>query len=437
MAFSRPKGTRDFLPEAMERRRSVEGRMRKVLEDRGYREVQTPTFETLDLIIAKSGEEIRGRLYDFVDKGGRELALRPELTAPVMRLYINELQFQPKPLKLYYVGNCFRYEEPQSGRYREFWQVGVEVIGSPYPEAEAEVISLAWEVLRELGLKDYELHIGNIGLLRAILEEGGVSEADQNRVMNAIDKGEEGEWERLLGELGVSPEGKGLLRSLLKLKGRRGEVLEEAKALLTDHVNEKIQGCMERFEEVLDYLEDFGIPPEAYQVNLGIARGLDYYTGVVFEIYAPRLGAQKQICGGGSYSLTEVLGAPPTPTCGFAFGFDRVLLALEAEGTLPSPRRGAALFVVPVEEGLLGESIRIARRAGVEIPTQTDLMRRKLRKAMAFADGCQIPLVAIVGSEELSRGNVLLRDMRSGRQEEVERGALGKKARQWLEKGEA
>ncbi|MBI4344719.1 MAG: histidine--tRNA ligase [Euryarchaeota archaeon] len=421
MAFTRPRGTRDFLPEEMARRRYVEGVMREVFESFGYGEVQTPTFESLELITAKSGEDIRRHLYHFKDKAERDLALRPELTAPVMRLYINELKRSPKPVKVYYIGNCFRYEEPQSGRYREFWQAGVELIGPPHEEAEAEVVALAMATLERLGLEGFEVHIGHIGVLRRILEDGGVREEDQNPVMNAIDKGEEAALKGLLEKLQVPEESRSVLLTILELEGPSREVLGKARALLAGRTG--VLEELERFERVLCALGFFGV--EGYRVDLGIARGLDYYTGTVFEIYAPRLGAQKQICGGGSYSLTETLGGAPVPTCGFAFGFDRVLLALEAEGRKLGGDKGPKALVVPAGKDLLGEAIRVAASLRKSLPCEVDLMKRKLVKALGYADSRGIPLVVIIGEEELAKGCVLVRDMKTGAQRDVKVEDLG------------
>lgn len=411
MQFAKPRGTRDFLPREMAKRRQVEEVMRGVFERFGYKEIQTPTFESLELITAKSGEDIRRHLYHFEDKSGRKLALRPELTAPAVRLYINEMQFKPKPVKMYYFGNCFRYERPQSGRFREFWQAGVELIGADSPEAEAEVIAIAVEALHKIKLKDFKLHVGNIGVLRKILENSGVGEKEQNIVMGIIDKGEEEELERLLHKLKVSEENRGVLLNVLELVGDRGETLNKAKFLLKGNKHALVE--LKRFEEVLRILEAFGVGE--YTIDLGIARGLDYYTGIVFEIYASRLGAQKQICGGGSYSLVEVFGGESTPTCGFAFGFDRILLALENFKV----DKKTEVFVVPTTERLLNEAIKVSSLLRQSIVCEVDLMRRKLSKALGYAGAKKIPYVVIVGEEEFKEGKVVLRDMKTGEQKKL------------------
>ena len=188
MRIERARGTRDFLPAEMKKRRMIEAKMREIAERWGYEEISTPTFELAELFTLKSGEGILREMYEFRDKSGRHLALRPELTAPVIRLYVNELKMAPKPTKVYYFGNCFRYEEPQRARYREFWQFGAEIIGSDHPEAEAELIALAYHITNTLGIKA-ELHVGHVGLLREILRTANMSDAMISRAMRLIDKG--------------------------------------------------------------------------------------------------------------------------------------------------------------------------------------------------------------------------------------------------------
>ncbi|MFQ6105522.1 MAG: histidine--tRNA ligase [Candidatus Hydrothermarchaeaceae archaeon] len=408
MQFSRPRGTRDFLPGEMIKRRYVEGVVRKIFERYGYKEVQTPVFEELSLITRKSGDEIRERLYDFKDKSGRELALRPELTAPAMRLYVNEMQFYSKPIRLYYFGNCFRYERPQSGRYREFWQAGVELIGSDAPEADGEIIAVAVDVLKSLELKNFELRIGNIGIIRKMLRSSGISESEQDRIINAVDRGES--IEELLKKAGV--EGDKIPR-FMKLAGERRRVIRDAELLLK---GAEILEDIKKFDEMLDLMESYGI--KDYTVDFGIARGLEYYTGMVFEIYADKLGAQKQICGGGTYSLADVFGGSKISTRGFAFGFDRLMLALEAEGKLKSEGDGRVL-VVPTGEKMVGDAIRVASVIRKNRPCELELMRKKLGKALAYADAEGIPFVFIVGEDELAEGAILLRNMKTGEQRKM------------------
>jgi len=172
MELQKPRGTRDFLFDDMKKRKLVENTMRRVFETYGYQEIKTPIFEDLSLFTLKSGEGIIEEIYNFQDKGGRDLALRPELTAPVARLYLNNLQKAPRPIKMYYFGSCFRYERPQAGRFRQFWQLGCELIGGKSPDSEAEIIAMAAQCLGELELEDYQIHLGNLGILRGIRRTG-------------------------------------------------------------------------------------------------------------------------------------------------------------------------------------------------------------------------------------------------------------------------
>ena len=188
--FQLPRGTRDFTSEEMQKRRYIEQIITSTFQVYGYQEIQTPTFETLDLFTAKSGDAIIDEIYAFTDKSGRELALRPELTAPVIRCYVDKLQMQPKPLKLYYFGNCYRYDRPQKGRYREFHQAGCEIIGSDTPEAYAELIALAYMILKNVGVQNITLNIGNLDLISALFTKLGLSSEDQKTILPLIDKSE-------------------------------------------------------------------------------------------------------------------------------------------------------------------------------------------------------------------------------------------------------
>ncbi|MDD4497694.1 MAG: histidine--tRNA ligase, partial [Methanosarcinaceae archaeon] len=286
MTVNRPRGTRDFLPEITAKRRYVESVMRKVALNWSYEEIITPTFEHLDLFTLKSGEGVVGELYNFTDKGGREMTLRPELTAPVMRMYVNELQPLPKPLKLFYFENCFRYERPQKGRFREFWQFGTELIGSSKPDSDAEVIALARAILNAVGVKG-TMKIGNLAVIRKVLED--LDPENVSSIMRLVDKKDYEGLEAFLEEIQAEEKLRADLFKLIKLEG--SDLLSRAREIVGDLPE------LDNFETTLTLLEAYGVE---YTLDFGIARGLDYYTGMVFEIYAEGLGAQKQVCGGGS-----------------------------------------------------------------------------------------------------------------------------------------
>ncbi len=223
--IERPRGTRDFLPDEMEKRREIERIMREIAESYGYREIATPTFEHLELFTIKSGEGIVEEMYTFKDKSGRDLALRPELTAPVMRMFVNECSVMPKPLRFYYFANCFRYERPQRGRYREFWQFGVELIGSQSYLADAEVIALSYNILDSLGI-DFELQIGHVGIMRFLLDPLGEERAA--KIMRLIDKDDVEGLEVYMDEIGVDTDLREKVLSLIGMKGDVG-VIEQAR----------------------------------------------------------------------------------------------------------------------------------------------------------------------------------------------------------------
>ena len=416
MEISRPRGTRDFLFRDMKQRKHVENVLRNIFERYGYGEIKTPIFEDLILFTEKSGEAIKEEIYHFKDKGNRDLALRPELTAPVARLYLNELQRSAKPIKMYYFGSCFRYERPQAGRFRQFWQFGCEMIGGKSPEAEAEVITMAAHALEEMGLKNYEFQIGNLGIIRSLLNDAEVHEEKQQQIMGLIDKGDVEELKKLLNSSDVSESLKEILLKLIGIKGHN-EVIDEVRSIIKN-----CKGAFESLydlENLLNLLETFGF--SNYVVNLGIARGLDYYTGIVFEIYVHDLGAQKQISGGGTYNLIEIFGGEPVESTGFAFGFDRVMEALKIQNAAIPVDGHVDIFVAPLSVDMREYAFKIAqdlRRNGIS--TDVDLARRKLKKMLSYADNLGAKYVILVGARDFEAGKVTIKNMESGDQELVD-----------------
>ncbi len=396
--IERPRGTRDFLPQEMEKRRAVERIMREIAESYGYREVLTPTFEHLELFTIKSGEGIVEEIYAFKDKGGRDLALRPELTAPVMRMFVNECSVMPRPLRFYYFANCFRYERPQRGRYREFWQFGVELIGSDRPKADAEVITLAYRILEKLGL-DFKLHIGHVGILRKLLS--GVEEDTASRIFRFIDKGQMDELRNLMVSEGMEE----LYEKIAELTSIKGglDVLEKV-----EEFEEGVKSDLDYLREVCELLDCSGV---SYTVDMSIVRGLDYYTGIVFEAYAEGLGAQKQVCGGGSYRLAHLFGGEDVPSTGFAIGFDRVM-----EVCRISQKR--KLKVSVVDANCPKEAIRLAEKLRMETNcvVVTDVMGRNLKKQLGYSNA---DFVVIVGKKEIEGGYYSLKDMKTGEQKRL------------------
>ncbi|MCD4703460.1 MAG: histidine--tRNA ligase [Methanosarcinaceae archaeon] len=399
MKISKPRGTRDFLPEETTRRRHVENIMRQVVNNWGYHEIITPTFEKLDLFTLKSGEGVVGELYNFMDKGNREMTLRPELTAPVMRMYVNGLQANPRPLKLFYFENCFRYERPQKGRYREFWQFGVEVIGSKLTDADAEIIALASEMIRAVGIQG-DLHVGHLGIIRHVLRDLGSEE--QTKIMRLVDKKDDSGLEDYLEEIHASAE---IRRNVLELICLSGEdAVLKARQIIGD-IEE-----LDHFEELLTLLAAYGVN---YNIDFGIARGLDYYTGMVFEIYAEGLGAQNQVCGGGSYQLIQLFGGGDVPSTGFGLGFDRIMEICKIE-----PDRAVNAVVIATDETRT-DAIRVATAMRETIPVYLDIMKRNFKAQLSYANNMNADFAVIVGKREVEAGQVTLKDMHSGEQTQL------------------
>ncbi|MDD4094076.1 MAG: histidine--tRNA ligase [Methanothrix sp.] len=441
MIIQRPRGTRDFLPEETDRRSQAKKAMQDVLERWGYREVATPTFEHLELFTIKSGASVIEEIYSFKDKGGRDLALRPELTAPVMRMFVSELQNSPKPQRLWYFGNCFRYERPQKGRFREFWQMGCELIGGSKPDSEAEAVALASRMLQSVGVSG-DIHIGYLGLIRSIL--GKIPVEHRSSVMRMIDKKERDALATLLEEIGCSHLG------LLELIGSKGEsALDRAAQIVADwkpgqeatvqaaaaapepvSTNEaadvtyspagrgsarqgravEAQLHLEEFVQTVDLLRAYGVN---FTIDFEIVRGLEYYSGTVFEIYAEGLGAQRQICGGGTYELASLFGGKETSSTGFGLGFDRIMEIVQMNSSRPRPVFMA--FTPDVKR----EAARIASRLRESVPVVMDVMGRGLKAQLKAAAGAGADYAVIVGKDELDAGRMTLRDMSGGAQESL------------------
>lgn len=413
--IQRPRGTRDFKPEEMEKRRYIEGILTKTAKTFGYKEITTPTFEHSELYTERSGEAIKNEMYMFKDKGGRELSLRPELTMPTMRFFANDMRNVPKPIKVYYFGNCFRYERPQSGRFREFWQYGAEIIGGGVHESDADIIALAVFSLENAGLLGYVTRIGHLGVLRAMLWEIGIEGDMQSKCMQLIDKGELDELFKILE--GQSPSNLGIdrIRALLDLE-KSPTVLDKAKKIIKG--NRKAVRAMEDLEKTLALLKALGV--EKYVIDLGIARGLDYYTGMVFEIDVPYLGAEKQVCGGGAYTLAELFGAEPTNSTGFAIGFDRVMMALKKKEK-EIPTTGVFAYIIPLDQKAYDTAFKIATDLRKNhVSSDIALLKRSISKHMKYANSINAKCTIIIGEDEMASKQASVKDMESGKQTKVD-----------------
>ncbi|MES2153862.1 MAG: histidine--tRNA ligase [bacterium] len=428
--IQRPRGTRDFAPAEMAVRRHVADQMRGVFARFGYREVQTPAFEELGLFTAKSGEGIVEELYNFKDKGERDMCLRPELTAPVMRMYFQEHFNDPKPIKWFYHGACYRYDRPQAGRYREFWQFGCEQIGAGTPLAYAELLALADAVMREVGLVEREFFVGHVKILKHCVDTFGFDAATRGKLMRAIDKGDRAEVQRLADAKGgceAALDRLFLIMDAPTVAAARHALLIDATSVSEDDA--ELRADLADLDAALRFLDGFGV--KGVRLNLGIARGLDYYTGIVFEMHCPILGAEKQLLGGGGYDLSAVFGGQPTPTMGFGLGFDRTIVALEKQAELAGQKTafpahaGPAAYFAALSDAAAAKVLPIVsglRANGLVV--ELDLAGRKPGAVAKHADAVGARTLVILGDRDLEAGKAQVKDLATGNTEDVAIDAL-------------
>lgn len=394
------RGTHDILPDDNRRYRRVEETAYQVAERFGYGEITTPVFEFTEVFSRTLGDTsdiVTKEMYTFEDKGGDRITLRPEGTAGVARAYISNGLQQNLPLKLFYRGPMFRYERPQKGRWREFRQVGVELMGVDEPTGDIEVISLAYNFLRELGLSDaVTLEINSLG-------DAETRQAYRETLVGYLSSHGDALSEDSRERLNRNP-----LRVLDSKDARDREIVADA-PVLRDSLNDRSRSF---FDEVLAGIESLGIP---YTLNPTLVRGLDYYCHTAFEFTTPALGAQSAVLAGGRYDgLVEQMGGPATPGVGWAAGVERLSLLVE-DG---EPKR-RPIALVPVGDAAGTEMVKIAhglRAAGFVIEMGYS---GNLAKRMKRADRLGAVAALLLGDDELARGTVTLRDMDSGEQSEV------------------
>jgi histidyl-tRNA synthetase len=395
-----PRGTFDVLPADAARRRTLEEQAERILGAAGYGRIETPMFEATELFARGVGEAtdiVRKEMYTFDDGAGRSLTLRPEGTAPVCRAYIEHgMHKLPQPVKLWYLSSFFRAEAPQKGRYRQFWQVGAEAIGSAAPETDAELIVLLAELLEAVGDEGVRLTLSSLGTPETRIEY----REELKRYLHAH---EDSLSDDVRERIDQNP-----LRAFDATDRGTRAVMRDAPVLL-DRLDDE---DAEHFARVRELLDAAGL---GYEVDPTLVRGLDYYTRTLFEFESDVLGAQSALGGGGRYDrLIEQLDGPPTAACGFAAGVERMLLAA---GEPAAPADQLDLFVAlakPDGANTGFELSRAARRAGLS--AQLELAGRSLKGQLRHADRIGARYVAIVGDD----GQVSLRDMESGAQRELD-----------------
>ncbi|USZ67181.1 histidine--tRNA ligase [Halorussus salilacus] len=415
--YDRIKGFRDFYPAEMGARRE----MFDVLEDTarryGFREIGTPALERTQMYVDKSGEEIVEELYSFEDQGGRDVALTPELTPTVARMVVAKQQELAKPIKWFSTRPFWRYEEPQSGRKREFYQTNVDIFGSSEPEADAELLACAADALTGLGLtsEDFEFRVSHRDILGGLLEAFDAN-VDTEAAIRAVDKSEkvsDEEFYGLLTDAGLSYQQAEEFEALLDTPE------DDLDDLVAFAGTDRVESAVENLSNVLAATADFGAR-EFCTLSLETARGLDYYTGTVFECFDSTGEVNRSVFGGGRYDdLIEGFGGQPTPAVGFAVGDATLTLLLQRAGVWPDEEVSTDYYVLQVGDtrDVAAEVTRDLRSRGFVV--ETDVSGRSFGAQLDYADSINAETVVIVGEQDLADGNVTVKDMESGDQTQV------------------
>jgi histidyl-tRNA synthetase len=494
----RVKGMNDILPDDYEVLKHIETLLRQCFESFGYASVDVPVLEYTDLHLRKSGEDIVARLYDFIYYN-RRLCLRPEITASIARAYVENMQETALPIRFCYAGPVFRYEKPQRGSYRQFTQMGIELIGTTGAMADAEVIAAAYKGLEWLGLSDYRISIGHVGILAEFLKKLDLDERLQSFLLTKMDmlrkEGEPHVLERLYAlypafrdaeasapvpqaaaqgtteearaaenladlltttdestarrailnflrstdiQLGSNREPDEIIERMMtkmrrtdqkgriyqalsfmsklgQLVGEPSRILEQIEQLLEAH---GMSGDhLQQLRDLITTLSYYNLDPARIRIDLGLSRGLQYYTGMIFEVHHTALGENKQLCGGGRYDdlITVLGGRKEVPAAGFAYGIERIRLALESEQNGTQTRRKLPdAFVIAVSPDDYAYAVGVAeqlRQAGLRI--ELDIMGRSVKTNLQHANKQGVLSTIIVGAEERAQKSVILKDMAS------------------------
>ena len=402
-----PKGTEDLLPDKSYRWQYLEEHFKNVCDNFGYREIRMPTFEHTELFergVGDTTDVVEKQMYTFNDKGGRSITLRPEGTASVARSYLqNSIYAAPGPAKMFYNIACFRYENKQKGRLREFHQFGVEAFGAKGPDIDAEIIALAHTFLKRVGLHDVSLHINSIGCPEC-----------RNRYNEAL----KDFLRPKLSELCDTCKGR-FDRNPSRILDCKSEICNAQCEGAPVHLDYICDTCREHFEGLKKALENLGIE---YTVDPGIVRGLDYYTKTVFEF----VSGDFTVCGGGRYDgLVEQFGGDATPGIGFGLGIERLLLRLEETGVEIPVENNLDIYVAPlgdIAQPIARKLVYDLRCAGIN--AETDNMGRSLRAQMKYADKLNCRYTLVLGDTEAEEKSASVKNMETGEQTKVEFSAL-------------
>ncbi|MDO4393279.1 MAG: histidine--tRNA ligase [Bacillota bacterium] len=406
MLTKAPKGTKDMMPEEAHKWKYIEEEFANICELYGFHEIRTPIFEHTELFqrgVGDSTDIVQKEMYSFQDFGHRDITLKPEGTSPVVRAFVEHKLFAgSQPNKFYYSTPCFRYEKPQAGRLRQFHQFGIETFGSSDMMADAEIICLAQDFLKKMGITDIELRINSVGCPDC-----------RKKHREALRKFLEPKYDKLCDTCKDRYDRNPM--RILDCKSPICQELVKGAPMMIDYL---CDDCHNAFEELKGNLDALGVE---YTVDTGIVRGLDYYTKTAFEFVTSTIGAQGTVCGGGRYDhLVEEIGGPETPGVGFGLGKERLLLTMEACGTkIPEPKEADVFIAVMGDE---------AKKAGLKlmhemrdegIKVQMDIMGRNIKNQFKYANRIKAAKTIVIGADELAGNRFAIKDMETGNQIEV------------------
>ncbi len=425
MKFQTPKGTRDFMPEEAAKLQKVLDIVRSVFEKYGFAPIFTPMFEDFGLLSAKGGlgEAVKNEIYYFKDKADRELGLRFDLTMPLVRVIASNPQI-PKPFKRYAISRVWRYDQPQAMRYREFWQADVDVVGSSSIIADVECIAATCESLERLGFQDFFIRINNRKIVQSIFEKS-IGMNNIREAFRSIDKlgkiGDDG-VKAELEEKAIDSKTITKIMKFLKISGSNNSII-----IKLGKKYGQVDGLTE-LEDLLKFAKKFGMA-KRLKIDLSLVRGLDYYTGCVFEV---ELGGGVSCGGGGRYdNLVKDIGGPDIAATGISMGISRIFEVMKNNKMFESlPSNTTRVFIANVDKKLLPEAIKVSKRLRNKakgVLCQTDLMDRNLTKQLEYADSLGVDYVIIVGQKELKEGKYVLKDMKMKLEDRLKIGEIIKK----------
>lgn len=411
MLTNAPKGTKDMMPDQAYKWHYIEKAFTEICRKYGFDEIRTPVFEHTELFqrgVGDTTDIVQKEMYTFQDYGKRSITLKPEGTSPVVRAYTeHKLYAGVQPTKLYYNIPCFRYEKPQSGRLREFHQFGVETFGTADMMADAEIISLAYDFLQEMGITDIELRINSVGCPHCRKKH---REALRDFLKPKYDQ---------LCDTCKDRFDRNHMR-IIDCKSPVCHELVQGAPMMIDYM---CDDCADAFEQLKSNLDAMGIE---YTVDPGIVRGLDYYTKTAFEFVTTKIGAQGTVCGGGRYDhLVEEIGGPATPGVGFGLGKERLLLTMEACGVeIPEPA-GADVFIAVMGDEAKAAGLKLMRELRQNgLAVQMDIMGRNIKNQFKYANRIHASKTVVIGQDELENDSFTIKDMETSEQVTVPMGSL-------------